>query len=426
MKFGLFYELQLPKPADKDTWDPDDEHRVVKEALEQVEFADSLGFDYVFEVEHHFLEEYSHSSAPEVFLAAASQRTKRMRLGHGIVLTPPPVNHPARIAERVSMLDLVSDGRVEFGTGESSSDMELGGFGVDRASKKAMWEEGLREVVNMMTSEPYSGVDGTYVKMPPRNVIPKPLQKPHPPLWVAASRRETVMVAARMGLGSLGFAFETPAEARDRVAEYYRLVREECFPIGKAINPAVAIVSTFMCAKTDEEALMKAVLGAPFFAYSLNYYYVDAAQTPHPPGKQHLWRNFLATPMEEHLRRIEQRTGIPFSAGASGSDAPQTGLGADIEPKSESQRALWRAARRGATIGSPAFMRESLKEYEDAHLDLMIMVAQCGMVKHEDIMAGMELFAKEVMPEFAERHAKHQEWRKAQLKGVDYPINSSI
>ncbi|MBI1802606.1 MAG: LLM class flavin-dependent oxidoreductase, partial [Chloroflexi bacterium] len=393
MKFGLFYELQLPKPYDKETWDPEDEHRIFKEALEQIAFADSLGFDYVFEVEHHFLEEYSHSSAPEVFLAAASQRTKNIRLGHGVVLTPPRYNHPARVAERVASLDLVSDGRVEFGSGESSSDMELGGFGVDRTAKKAMWEEGLREVVKMMACEPYPGIAGDYVQMPVRNVIPKPYQKPHPPLWVASSRRETVMVAARLGLGSLGFAFETPDEAEERVAAYYKLVREECFPIGQAINPAVAIVSTFMCAEDDNEALMKAWLGGPFFAYSLNYYYVDAAQTPHPPAGKNLWRDFLSIPPEEHMRRMELRAGIPLSASAGD---PKQGLGAEVEPKSETTRALWRAARRGATIGSPEFLRQSLKRYEDAHLDLMILVAQCGMVKHEDIMSALELFAKEV------------------------------
>src|SRR5919199_4718793 len=116
MRFGIFYEHQLPRP-----WEPGDEHRLLKDALEQVELADRLGFDTVWEVEHHFLEEYSHSSAPEVFLAAASQRTSNIRLGHGIIQVPPPVNHPARVAERVATLDLVSDGRVEFGTGESSS-----------------------------------------------------------------------------------------------------------------------------------------------------------------------------------------------------------------------------------------------------------------------------------------------------------------
>src|SRR5450755_1874312 len=135
MKFGIFLEHPQPRP-----WGPDDEHRVLKNALEQVELADRLGIDYAWVVEHHFLEEYSHSSAPEVFLAAASQRTKRIRLGHGIVQAPQGVNHPARIAERVATLDLVSDGRVEFGTGESSAAAELGGFGVSREAKRAMWE----------------------------------------------------------------------------------------------------------------------------------------------------------------------------------------------------------------------------------------------------------------------------------------------
>src|SRR5213594_1790091 len=143
MKFGLFYEHQLPKPYDGEQWDPDQEHKLLKNALEQIELADSLGFDYVFEVEHHFLEEYSHSSAPEVFLAAASQRTKDIRLGHGIVQLPQGYNHPARVAERIATLDLVSGGRVEFGTGESSSQMELGGFGVERERKHEQWEEAL-------------------------------------------------------------------------------------------------------------------------------------------------------------------------------------------------------------------------------------------------------------------------------------------
>src|SRR5215813_15363567 len=138
MKFGIFYEHQLPRP-----WEPGAELRLFQHALDQVELADHLGIDYAWEVEHHFLEEYSHSSAPEVFLAAASQRTKRMRLGHGIVQLPPNFNHPARVAERIATLDLISGGRVEFGTGESGSQMELGGFGVDRDAKRAEWDESI-------------------------------------------------------------------------------------------------------------------------------------------------------------------------------------------------------------------------------------------------------------------------------------------
>ncbi len=131
MKFGIFYELQLPKP-----WGADDERALYQNALTQVELADRLGFDYAWEVEHHFLEEYSHSSAPEVFLAAASQRTKNIRLGHGIIQLT--TNHPARVAERVSALDLVSNGRVEFGIGE------FGQRDRARRSSAARWRRSAR------------------------------------------------------------------------------------------------------------------------------------------------------------------------------------------------------------------------------------------------------------------------------------------
>jgi alkanesulfonate monooxygenase SsuD/methylene tetrahydromethanopterin reductase-like flavin-dependent oxidoreductase (luciferase family) len=404
MKFGLFYELQLPKPYDADTWHPGDERRIIKEMIEQVEFADRIGFDYVFQVEHHFLEEYSHSGAPEVVLAAISQRTQKIRLGHGIIQMPPGHNHPARTAERVATLDLVSDGRVEFGTGESASDMELGGFGTERSLKKQLWEEGTRECLRMMTSEPYDGHTGQGFAMPKRNVIPKPLQKPHPPVWVAASRRETVMLAARAGIGSLGFGFDTPEEAAERIPRYYELVREECRPIGAAINPAVATVTTMMCCPTNEEAVAKGLSGAQFFAFSLGR--GTPPNPPRNPGHDHLYREFVDS------RR----------ARAAGRATPR-----DQEPTDEGQRALYRAGQRGGFIGSPAFIRENLKRYEEAHLDAMIFVAQCGDRKHEDIMESLELLGKEVLPEFLARHETvHRPWREQQLDGVQHLNNSTI
>src|SRR5204862_2932931 len=175
MRFGLFYEHQQPRP-----WEDGSTERLLNDALDQVELADKLGYDYVWEVEHHFLEEYSHSSAPEVFLAGASQRTQNIRLGHGIVQLPQEYNHSARVAERIATLDLISDGRVEFGTGESSSEAELGGFLVDRDSKRDQWDEALDAVTRMLVETPFAGYDGEFVKMPPRNVVPKPLQRPHP------------------------------------------------------------------------------------------------------------------------------------------------------------------------------------------------------------------------------------------------------
>src|ERR1700730_11824890 len=167
MRFGIFYEHQLPRP-----WSERSEADLLRDALEQVELADRVGLDYVWEVEHHFLEEYSHSSAPEVFLAAASQRTQRIRLGHGIIQLPPAVNHPARVAERVATLDLVSGGRVDFGTGGSASAAELGGFLVARERKREMWQEALDAITRMFVEDPFAGYQGEFLRMPPRNVIP--------------------------------------------------------------------------------------------------------------------------------------------------------------------------------------------------------------------------------------------------------------
>src|SRR5436853_3389778 len=249
MKFGLFYEHQLPRP-----WSEDAEYTLLQQALEQCELADSLGIDYVWEVEHHFLEEYSHSSAPEIFLAAVSQRTKRMRLGHGIVQTPPPLNHPARVAERIATLDLVSGGRVDFGTGESSSQAELGGFGVDRATKRDQWHEALDAITRMFVEEPFAGYDGEHFSMPPRNVIPKPKQKPHPPVWVACSRRDTILLAAEKAIGALTFAFIDPEDARHWVGDYYTTLAAKGVPIGDAVNANVACVATFMCHRDENEA----------------------------------------------------------------------------------------------------------------------------------------------------------------------------
>src|SRR5271165_3025426 len=163
MRFGIFYEHQLPRP-----WTEGLELKLFQDALDQVELADRLGFDNVWEVEHHFLEEYSHSSAPEIFLAACSQRTKQIRLGHGIVLMPPGYNHPARVAERIATLDLVSNGRVEWGTGESSALLELGGYRVPVDKKREMWRESLGAIARMFVEDPFQGHEGKYFTMPVR------------------------------------------------------------------------------------------------------------------------------------------------------------------------------------------------------------------------------------------------------------------
>jgi alkanesulfonate monooxygenase SsuD/methylene tetrahydromethanopterin reductase-like flavin-dependent oxidoreductase (luciferase family) len=374
MRFGIFYEHQLPRP-----WSERSEAQLYKDAFEQIELADRLGFDYVWEVEHHFLEEYSHSSAPEVFLAAASQRTKQIRLGHGIVNVMPPVNHPARVAERIATLDLISDGRVDFGTGESSSAAELGGFLLAREQKREMWHEALDAVTRMLVEEPFAGYQGAHVQMPPRNVIPKPLQKPHPPLWVACSRRETIHLAARNGIGALSFSFVEPEDAGKWVTEYYELIAsEECIPAGFALNPNLAVVLPMMLADDEAQAIERGIDGAHFFGYSLGHFY---GLSPHSPGVTDVYAEFEQhrdeTGFARHIVRPDQ---APL-----GVKLLQEGLG----------------SLRGA-IGTPEQVEDLVGRYEQAGVDQVIFVLQAGRNRHEDICESLTLLADRVMPRFVE------------------------
>jgi alkanesulfonate monooxygenase SsuD/methylene tetrahydromethanopterin reductase-like flavin-dependent oxidoreductase (luciferase family) len=244
MKFGIFYELQLPRP-----WKEGDEYKLYQNALSQVELADKLGYDYAWEVEHHFLEEYSHSPSPEVFLGAASQRTKQIRLGHGIYQVT--TNHPARVAERVACLDLLSGGRAEFGMGESASITELEPFGVAMENKREIFEEAVQAIIPMFKD---GGTEhhGKYFNMPLRNVLPKPYQKPHPPLWVACSQLDTLAKCGEWGMGALGFQFVSAEAAHAWVHAYYNaFVKRQKKLADYKSNPNIALVSFFRCAKTD-------------------------------------------------------------------------------------------------------------------------------------------------------------------------------
>jgi alkanesulfonate monooxygenase SsuD/methylene tetrahydromethanopterin reductase-like flavin-dependent oxidoreductase (luciferase family) len=380
VKFGIFYEHQLPRP-----WTDDSEHDLLRDALEQIELADRVGIDFVWEVEHHFLEEYSHSSAPEVFLGAVSQRTRRIRLGHGIVQLPQGFNHTARVAERAATLDLLSGGRVELGTGEASSAAELDGFGIDRATKRAQWHEAIDALARMFVEEPFAGYEGQYLSMPVRNVVPKPLQKPHPPLWVACSRRDTIHLAATKGIGALSFSFVEPAEAKVWVDDYYAtLASEECVPAGFAVNPHIAVVLPMMCHRDEETAIERGLDGAHFFAFSLGHYY---AYGQHRPGRTNVWDEFVEKrDLFGFNRSIAAQTDLPL-----GAQIFQSGFG----------------ALRGA-IGTPAQIRELLRGYADAGVDQVILTSQAGRNRHEHICESLELFAAEVLPELAEEEDERE------------------
>lgn len=364
MKSSLFYEHQFPRP-----WKAGEEERLFKDALDQLSLADELGFDGMWAVEHHFLEEYSHCSAPEVFLAAVTQRTKRMRLGHGICLTAPNYNHPARVAERLGTLDILSGGRMEWGSGESASLIEMHGFGIVPEQKTAMWREGTEQAANMMVMEPYPGYQGQHFSIPTRNIVPKPVQKPHPPMWMACSRRESILRAARHGMGALVFGFVNAEVAKGWVDEYYATIKsEECVPLGHSVNANFATLNGMMVHQNGEEAMRRGLDGFKFFGYSLSHYVVYGE---HYPGITNLWDKFQGAK--------DAMTEIP------GSDS----------------------------IGTPADVRAHLKTFADAGVDQMIFIQQSGKTEHDHICEAIELFAREVMPELKEGEEKREK-RKAE------------
>lgn len=374
MRFGVFYELQLPRP-----WNEGDEARLFHEALEQIELADRLGYDYAWEVEHHFLDEYSHSSAPEVFLAAASSRTKNIRLGHGIRQVIPNYNHPARTAEGLGTLDIVSNGRVEFGIGEGATRLELGGFGIPAKQKRAMAIEAAGAIADMMVLEPYPGFEGEYFSMPCRNVLPKPVQKPHPPMWMACTNRDTIRVAASLGIGALAFSFVDPEEARHWADIYYGIIKsEDCVPLGHTVNANIAMVSNFSLHHDRSEAIRRGHEGFEFFGYALNA--LVAQDTV--PGRTNLWGEYL----EKRGDRTEE-----VVAASEGVEGLATG------------------------IGTPDDMRRHLGGFEEAGVDQVIFMQQAGRNRHAHICESLDLFAAEVMPEFKAKVAEREARKAAEL-----------
>jgi alkanesulfonate monooxygenase SsuD/methylene tetrahydromethanopterin reductase-like flavin-dependent oxidoreductase (luciferase family) len=374
MKFGVFYEHQLPKP-----WGPGDEERLFHEALAQVRLADALGFDYAWEVEHHFLDEYSHSSAPEVFLAAAAGQTSQIRLGHGIRQVIPNYNHPARTAECLATLDLVSHGRVDFGIGEGATRLELGAFRIPAKEKRAMCLEAAEQVANMMVLDPYPGFEGKYFSMPCRNVVPKPVQKPHPPMWMACTNRDTIRIAAANGLGALAFSFVDPGEARVWADIYYGIIRSDaCVPIGHAVNANIAMVSNFSLHEDRATAIARGEEGFEFFRYAVNA--LVAHDTT--PGRTRLW--------EEHMELRRARAAEPKAAD-DGVKVPTTG------------------------IGTPGDMHAHLAAFQDAGIDQVIFLQQAGKNRHDHIVASLELFADKVMGQFKADADEREERKAAEL-----------
>ncbi len=355
MKFGIFFEISVPRP-----WGPDTEYKVYQNCLEQVRLADELGFDQVWAVEHHFLEEYSHCSAPELFLTACAMQTKHIRVGHGIVVCVPQFNHPIRVAERAAVLDILSGGRLEFGTGRSATWTELGGFEANPDETKKTWDEYVRVIPKMWTQERF-GYRGRCFSMPKRAVLPKPLQKPHPPMWVAVTSPGTELDAAERGLGSLGLTFGGFEEQEKRIAEYRRRIRS-CEPVGEFVNEQVNTVNFLFCHEDQEYAIRTGQRLAGTFNYLAEQ--LLAARQAYPT------RSYPNLGLLPALRR--EATSAPEGR------VPE-----------------------GLCIGDPDRIVEVIKKWESVGVDrINFLLNAVETIPQEEVLASLRLFAKEVMPKF--------------------------
>ena len=358
MKFGIFYELSVPRP-----WDREAERKVYLNALEQVRLADELDFEQVWAVEHHFLEEYSHCSAPELFLTACAMQTSRINVGHGIVICVPQFNHPVRIAERAAVLDILSGGRLQFGTGRSATWTELGGFGANPDETKKSWDEFVHCIPKMWTQERF-GYQGHYFSMPSRAVLPKPYQKPHPPMWVAVTSPGTELDAADRGIGCLGVTFTSFAEQEAKVEEYRRRV-QNCTPVGAFVNDQVATVNFLYCHEDNETGTKTGMQMIRHFNYMAAQ--LDMAKEAYPA------KSYPAAGLLPSLRR---------QASSPGEQAK---------------------APEGIAVGNPAHLIGELKKWEASGVDRVnFLLNAAEIIPQAQVLDSLRLFAREVMPAFAD------------------------
>lgn len=370
MEVGLIYELQTPRP-----WHERSEYDSYHQAIEQSVLADRLGFHSVWAVEHHFLVEYSHCSAPEIFLTAVAAKTQHIRIGHGVVLLPISFNHPARVAERTAALDIVSNGRLEVGTGRSITEAELGGFDIDPMDSRPMWEESVRLLPKMWTQEVFEGFEGRYVSMPERPVIPKPIQKPHPPMWMACTQPDSFEVAGSLGLGALSFGFGPLSRVEDFHAIYREASTKCTDPVGEFQNERFAPAALMYCGESDDESVETGTEPASFFAASLVQLFAPWI------GKEVKGYEYYTD-----LKRVQEMSGVL----------------ARLPSMEEMQR-------EGYTLtGSPETCVRTMRHYFEMGADLVLCVVQAGHLAHEKIMGSLERFGTQVLPEV-------KSWAKARV-----------
>jgi alkanesulfonate monooxygenase SsuD/methylene tetrahydromethanopterin reductase-like flavin-dependent oxidoreductase (luciferase family) len=356
VRFSLFFEMQISRPTRAI------EAETFRNCLAQAELAEQLGYHAIWEVEHHGLYEYSHSSAPEIFLSFVAARTKRIRVGHGVTLLPFRYNHPIRIAERVATLDILSEGRVNWGSGKSASLVEQQAFENDLKALHEQWLEALEIIPKMWSADVFS-FKGKYFDIPPTRIIPKPVQTPHPPMFAACSKPDTAALVGRLGLGALNFAFGTDDFLTQKVAEYRKAV-SEAKPVGRTVNNHFACTPATLVLDDDKKACAYGLRGARFFIESLEKYYLSGTR---PTGELNVHRDFFSDAEMDEAMTLRNSAGSQVST----------------------------------IVGDPSCAKETVQRLVDIGVDELMLVMQMGTVPHELIMESIRTFGEKVMPHFA-------------------------
>ncbi len=382
MEFGLAYEMQRPAL---------DDHALVEETIEQCILADEMGWDYVWFVEHHFLTGFSMSPCPEVIFGALSRLTKRIRLGFGVVILP--YHHPIRVAERVAMIDHLSHGRVEFGTGRSAP-YEQTGMGIDPRNTREMWDESLTMIPQIWESDMFEW-EGKFWNVPPRKVLPKPYQQPHPPIWVAALQPATYEIAAQKGIGVMALGISAPSLLAPHIDTYKKNVAS-AQPVGGFVNNRWLNAVMGICGEDNRAAQelcassLKTFFGPdrPYLADQKDLYELLVNQWGGVP--EHLKQNFSRyVKSETNEETGEQTETLDLSGGA--------GLAQQVWRELDAET----LASRGVIVaGDPESCIAAAKLHEETGIDQLQFLMATETVDHAATMKSIEMFGKHVIPQF--------------------------
>jgi alkanesulfonate monooxygenase SsuD/methylene tetrahydromethanopterin reductase-like flavin-dependent oxidoreductase (luciferase family) len=356
MEFGVFAQLFVPQ-FERDR-DPLAEHRRILRNVEIAKAADRNAFKYVWCPQHHFLHEYSHMPGPEAFLAFCAAQTERVHLGSAIFNITPPVNKPARVAENVALLDHLTENRFEFGTGRGSSSTEVHGFDIDSVDEtKAMWREAINEIPKMWKEGFYSH-EGTYFRMPERQVFPKPHGPLHPAMWVAAGSPGTFTEAGELGLGAFCFSIGRPQQMEPLVANYKRGIAGAT-PVGDYVNNNIMGVTNMLCMEDRRKAFeVASTMGMNHYS-TLAYHWLDNVPRPkHLPE----WPEKIPEPSPDQVEQL--------------------------------------SADGYAVIGDPDDCARSVQSWVDMGFDQLTFSPTTNTLPTEVVVGSMELFGREVVPQF--------------------------